>query len=348
MKVWLYVGTVIMAGMSLADAQVASHAPVASRGVEARKSTNKSIPTDDVTAMAAKPVARVNGAVLAEIDLRREMYTIFPYAQQHGGFPKGLEADIRKGALDMIIFEELLYQEAKHRNLKVAPERMARAQASFRKQFPDEVTYQQYVKAEGRGDKAIVREKIRRSLLIEEMLKLEVKEKATVTAVEVKTYYDKNPKQFEHGETFSLQTISIIPPENASREIQNEAKAKIKDIARLAHAAKTARDFGLIAEQVSDDDWRTKLGDRGTVDIKKLPPEIVKAAQSLKLTEVSAPIQVDRAWVVFRLNAHTPAGKTSFAMARQKLQADLQKQKTLDIRAELNQKLRKTAKVEVL
>jgi len=52
-----------------------------------------------------KPVARVNGAVLTDRDLLREMYTIFPYAQQHNGFPKAQEAEIRQGALEMIIFE---------------------------------------------------------------------------------------------------------------------------------------------------------------------------------------------------------------------------------------------------
>jgi hypothetical protein len=39
-----------------------------------------------------KPVARVNGAVLTDRDLLREMYAIFPYARQHNGFPKAQEA----------------------------------------------------------------------------------------------------------------------------------------------------------------------------------------------------------------------------------------------------------------
>jgi len=53
----------------------------------------------------AKAVARVNGAVLTEADLQREMSAMFPYAQQHGGkVPKTMEADIRHGALQMIEF----------------------------------------------------------------------------------------------------------------------------------------------------------------------------------------------------------------------------------------------------
>ncbi len=67
-----------------------------------------------------KPVARVNGAVLTDRDLLREMFTIFPYAHQHNGFPKAQEAAIRQGALEMIIFEELVYQEAVRRKLTVS------------------------------------------------------------------------------------------------------------------------------------------------------------------------------------------------------------------------------------
>ena len=73
-----------------------------------------------------RPVARVNGAVLTDHDLLREMYAIFPYARQHNGaFPKAMEADIRRGALKMIEFEELVYQEAQRRHMSIAPERLA-------------------------------------------------------------------------------------------------------------------------------------------------------------------------------------------------------------------------------
>jgi peptidyl-prolyl cis-trans isomerase SurA len=44
-------------------------------------------------ALAGKPAARVNGTVLTELELRRELFTIFPYAQQHNGtFPQRVGA----------------------------------------------------------------------------------------------------------------------------------------------------------------------------------------------------------------------------------------------------------------
>ena len=97
--------------LSAASAQMASHSPtVVANPVSAQTSPLQ---------VSDKPVARVNGAVLTDRDLLREMYAIFPYAQQHNGFPKAQEAAIRQGALEMIIFEELVYQEAVRRKLVV-------------------------------------------------------------------------------------------------------------------------------------------------------------------------------------------------------------------------------------
>lgn len=325
-----------------------AQAPLASSHAPAMKAPAAKALASPTATTTAKPAVRVNGSVLTETDILREMYTIFPYARQHNGFPKDMEADIRRGATDMVVFEELLYQEGKRRNLVIPPERLARAEAGFRKQFPNKAMFDEYLRAECNGSPQVLKEKIRRSLLIDKMMKTEVEAKAAVTLAAAKAYYDQNPKNFEHGETVSIQTISIIPPENPSAAVKAEAQAKIKDIVRLARAAKTARDFGMIAEQLSDDDWRTKLGDRGTVDVKNLPPAVAKAARAMKPGQVSEPIQLDRAWVVIRLNAHTPAGKTPFAEVKNKLQSEMQKQKRAEIRAALNQKLRKDAKIELL
>jgi peptidyl-prolyl cis-trans isomerase SurA len=247
----------------------------------------------------------------------------------------------------MIIFEELLYQEAKRLNLTTTPEKLAAAEKAFRRQF-DGAGYEQFLRTECNGSPAVLKEKIRRSLLIEKMMKSQVQQKSVVTLADAKAYYDRNPKQFEHGETVTIQTISIIPPDGASKEINDEAYYKIKDGLRLAKATKNAQEFGLLAEQISDDDWRTQMGVRKPMDVKALPPEVGKVISAMKIGSISDIIKVDRAYVIVRLNAHVPAGKTSFEAAKALIMSDLQKQKTLQTRAALNQKLRQGAKIEVL
>ncbi len=300
-----------------------------------------------VSTAAAKPAVRVNGAVLTEVDVLREMYRIFPYARQHGGFPKAMESDIRKGAIEMMIFEELLYQEAMRLKMPVSSAQLSGAESAFRTQLgPD--AFEQYVRTECQGSRQTLREKIRRSLLIDTMLDTEVERKSIVTDAEARAYYDKNPKQFEKPESLRIQTISIIPPPDGGTGNGEETRKRAEEAFKLAGKTKGYQDFGWLAEKISDDDWHVNMGDRNFVQMSALPPPVVKAAVAMKPGEVSNLIQLGNDYTIFRLVEHKPAGKTPFAAAKAKLQSELQKQKRVELRAALNQKLRKNAKIEVL
>lgn len=294
-----------------------------------------------------KPVARVNGTVLVERDLIREMYTIFPYARQHNGFPKELEPDIRRGALQMIIFEELVYQEAKRQNMSIAPARLAQAETEFRKQFRSDASYRQFLMTEVNGSQAAMREKIRRALLIEKFLKQQVEDPARVTIAQARAQYGKNAAQYKHEEMLHIQSISIIPP-NQTSAVLKEAKQRAEQAAKQAQNAKTYRDFGLLAEKVSDDDFHVNMGDHKPTEASKLPPPIVQLADKMKPGDVSGLIQLGNNYTIFRLEARVPAGTTPFAEVKAKLQADIQKQRTEQLRSALAQRLRKNAKIETL
>jgi len=340
-------GALLGATISCGAQVVASHASTIANDPAAATAPIVSASTASAQ-VSGKPVARVNGAVLTDRDLVREMQAIFPYAQMHNGVPKSMEPEMRQGALEMIIFEELLYQEALRRKLTISPERTKRAEADFRKQFSSEQELNQVLQAEVHGSRQLMRDKIRRSLLIEDLLKSDVTAKAKVSDLEARAYYNRNPKKFQHPEMFSIQTISIIPPENANPEVVKEARKRAEDALKQAKATKNYQEFGMVAERFSDDDWHVNMGDRKAVDREKLPPPIVKAALAMKPGQVSDLIQLGSAYTLFRLNAHIPAGTASFAEVKPKLVPDLQKAKNEQLRTDLNKKLRKTAKIEVL
>jgi len=326
--------------LSAASAQVASHAPTAF-------ATTASAQTSPLQ-VSDKPVARVNGAVLTDRDLLREMYAIFPYAQQHNGFPKAQEAAIRQGALEMIIFEELVYQEAVRRKLAVPAEKLSRAEADFRKQFNSPDQYQQYLQTEMHGSEQQLRQQMRRSLLIEQVLKTDVELRDTVSPAEIQSYYQKNVARFSQPETFTFQTISIVPPLKDTPEQAKQAQKKAEDALRQAKAAKSYQDFGLLAEKISEDDFRVNMGDHKVVPSDKLPPQVVKALQALQSGQVSGLIQIESAYTIIRLNAHTPARKKPLAEVKTELKTDLQKSKYEKLRSNLAKQLRAKAKIEVV
>jgi len=298
--------------------------------------------------VTGKAVARVNGTALTDRDLVREMFAIFPYAKQHNGFPEGLEPQIRKGALDMIIFEELVYQEAKRRNMTVPPERLTMAEKDFRKQFPSQEVYEQFIKVELNGSRQVLRERIRRSLLIEALLNEEVVNKSRVTATQARSFYDKNPGRFEREELFHIQSISILPPNNSSPEILKEAQRRAQDAARQAKTATTYQEFGLLAEKVSDDDYHVNMGDHKPCGRDQLPPEVVNAAAAMKPGQVSELIRLGKAYTIFRLVSHTAAGRAPFEEVKNQVQSDLQKERIEQLRSALGKKLRQNAKIETL
>jgi len=323
-----------------ATAQVASHAPTA---------IVNQVPAPSGPMVSGRPVARVNGVVLTDRDLLREEYVIFPYARQHNGnVPREMEPGIRSGALQMIIFEELVYQEAQKRRLTVAPDVLRRAQADFRKQFDSPSEYQQFLTAEFQGNEALLRDRIKRSLLIERLLKAEVDSKSVVTAAELKAYYDKNPARFQYADSFAIQTISVIPPANATPAQLQEVRKRADEALKQAKATKTAEEFGLLAEKISDDDYRVMMGDHKWVERSKMPPQMLEPALKMQPGQVSDLIQVEQNYVVFRMNRHVPAGKMKFDTVKDNLRKELEKRKTNEVRAALDKKLRQTAKVETL
>ena len=324
-----------------AAAQVASHAPTGMGNAEATSPVSPAQVSD-------KPVARVNGAVLTDRDLVREMFAIFPYAKQHNGFPKAQEAAIRQGALEMIIFEELVYQEAERRKLTVSAQRLNQAEGEFRKQFNSPDEYQQYMQAEVHGSRQVLRQQIERSLLIEELLKAEVDNKSAVSLAEVKAYYDKNPARFEQPESFSFQSISILPPRNASPEVLKEGRKRAEEALRQAKATKSYEEFGLLAEKISEDDFRVNMGDHKAVGRDKLPPQIVNAALAMQAGQVSGLIQIENAFTIFRLNAHNPPRKQALSEVKADLQTELQKSKYERLRSNLAKSLRAKAKIEIV
>jgi len=340
MKYQLLISALLAMTLSAASAQVASHAPTAI--------TNTASAQTSPLQVSDKPVARVNGTVLTDRDVLREMYTIFPYAQQHNGFPKAQEATIRQGALEMIIFEELVYQEAERRKLAIPAEKLNRAESEFRKQFNSPDQYQQYLQTEMHGSEKQLRQQMRRSLLIEQLLKTDVELRSAVTPAEMQVYYTKNAAKYSQPESFSIQSISIVPPLKATPDQEKEAKKKAEEALRQAKATKSYQEFGLLAEKLSEDDFRVNLGDHKVVGADKLPPQVVKTLQPMQSGQLTGLIQIETAFTIIRLNVHTPPRKKPLSEVSNDLKTELQKSKYEKLRSNLAKQLRAQAKIEMV
>src|SRR5215470_8605512 len=296
-----------------------------------------------------KPVARVNGAVLTDHDLLREMLSIFPYARQHGGkFPEAMEADIRRGALSTIEFEELVFQEAGRRGMNVSSSRMNHAIKAFRDQFGSEAEFRAYLKEECGNSMTKLRAKVRRSIMIDDLLLSDVGQKAIVTDEQVLTFYQKNPARFLSPESVSLQTISIGIPDKPTSQQEASARQRAEDALRQSRKTKNYEEFGMLAEKISEDDWRVMMGDHQFVTREQMPPEAAKAAFSMKPDQISELIRTENSWCILRVNGRQDAHQVTYEQVKDSLKKELQANRVETLRQALHQQLRKTAKIEEL
>jgi parvulin-like peptidyl-prolyl isomerase len=294
-----------------------------------------------------KTVARVNGVSLTEVDLMREMLAMFPYARQHGGkVPKNLEDGIRKGALAMIEFEELVYQEAQRRSMKISATRLSRAVRDLQRQFDSDADFRAFLLSEFGGSQETLHKKIRRSLLIDDLLDLEVTRKSTVTDAEVRAYYEQNSSHFQVPRKASIQTISIVIPDEATAFEQAGSRRRADEAWRQASATSNVEEFGNLAEKISEDEWRVMMGDHGAIEEEKMPSSVARVVFGMKPGQVSEVIKAENSYCIVRLNHLQPARQLPLAEVRTQILKDLKARRVDQLRSRLNRRLRKTAKVE--
>jgi parvulin-like peptidyl-prolyl isomerase len=230
--------------------------------------------------------------------------------------------------------------------MTVAPLRLEKSEADFRKQFATPEEFNAFLQSDFHGSDQALQDKIRRSLLIDALLKSEIETRSAVSTAEIRAYYDKNPARFTRPETYTFQTITVFPPDNATAAQLKEARTRAEQALRQAKPTRTNDEFGLLAEKISDDDYRVMEGQHKPMPVDQLAPQALTALKAMKPGDVSDLLQVGQIYTILRLNAHTPAGKQKFEEMQAQLRKELKQTKTNQLRAALDKKLRENAKVE--
>jgi parvulin-like peptidyl-prolyl isomerase len=139
-----------------------------------------------------------------------------------------------------------------------------------------------------------------------------------------------------------------LPREKVTSVQLKEARKRAEDALLQAKVTKSYEEFGMLAEKISDDDYRVMMGDHRFVDRAKLAPAVVQAFLAMQPGQVSDIIQIEQAYTIVRLNKHVLAGKMKFVDIQDKLKKQLEAKKTDELRTALDKELRRKAKVEVL
>jgi parvulin-like peptidyl-prolyl isomerase len=335
---------VALAGGSLAAQQplLPSHAPSAVAKAPAQFNVaGKSVDPNKV-------VARVNDVPITERDVREQSVRLFPYYSIHGGrVPDQYQGEIRQKAIQQLIMDELIYQEAKREKIAVPEKTMRDVLQQAKGRFGSEAAYQQYAKNEY-GSVDGFEKRIRRAVVIAEFQNREIEMKSKLTDAQVRQVYEKNKNSFLRPESVWLQTISIELPQKPSEEQKKMARKRIEEILPQAKAAKTYEQFGVLAERVSEDDYRVMMGDRKWVHKIGLPKEIDQAIAKLKPGEMSGIVETPDGYMILRINGVRPQKQMQYDEVKETLRAQLQQRARDDSKEKMEQQLKKNAHIEVL
>lgn len=292
-------------------------------------------------------VARVNGVSITERDVAEQSMRLFPYYSIHGGkVPDKYQAEIRTKAIQQLINDELIYQTAKRSGITVPPATMQGVLRQARDRFPSRKEYEEYAKAQY-GSVVEFERRVRRAVIIANYERREINLKAKFTDSQVREVYEKNKKSFLRPESVWLQTITVSLPPNPSAQQRELARQRMADILKQVKATKNYEDFGLLAEKVSEDDYRVMMGDHNWVHLVALPEDVKQILALLQPGQASDVVESPAGLTIYRVNERRAQKQMEFSEIRDQLRQQMEEGARKARTEQLTQNVQKGARIEM-
>ncbi len=292
-----------------------------------------------------KIVATVNGTMITNNILLAGINEKLPLISIHTRVSEKRYKEIRKQVLNEIIDDELLYQEAKLKNILIDKNALNYQINMMKTAYPSEKIFKQELKKTGSSYKQWVN-KIKRRLLINQLIKEEVVDKITITGHDIQFYYENNKYKFKIPEQMKLLHILISVPPGGMREGWQAGLEKADSIyQRIING----EDFSTMAQNVSDDTSSSKKGGAiGWLHVGQLLPELDKIAVQLEIGQVSKPIRTIYGYHIIKLIGRKPAKQLTIEeVGKKNIEKRIYKNLYAQRKEELIAKLRAAATIRI-
>jgi peptidyl-prolyl cis-trans isomerase C len=277
------------------------------------------------------PVARVNGSVLTNKDLESQVDRVIVKTTFHRDVPIEKRKRFYDKAMEELIVRELQYQNGLENGLKPDKARVDAQVDKLKKRFSAE-EYKTSLEKAGMTEE-MLRVQIEKEMVIQAIIAKKATETSPVTEAAIKDYYEQNISKYKQPETLKLRLISTKNETKA-----NDMLAKIKE----------GDDFGDIARNMSEDDYRLQNGDTGYFHRGKLLPEIEDIAFKMKVGEISDVFKADDKWVIVKLEDKKPEHQLSFEETKDRLKKEMEAKQEQEFNEKWIAGLKAKAKIEIL
>lgn len=247
------------------------------------------------------PVAKVNGAVIPRARLDNAVHF---YLQERGADrPDSTDREqirrVERQVLDVLIGQELLWAEARAKNLVAPGAAVEQAVARVKERFPTPEAFQDEIARGGFTEESYA-EDLKQQLSVRRLIQEEIAKGVNVSDQEVDAFYRANLDKMRKPEEAHLRHILVTLDPGADDAAAKAARARIQ---RVLAETRAGVDFAELAKTHSDDPTGPQGGDLGFVERDQLDSVFADAAFALQAGEISDIVRTQFGYHVIKLEA---------------------------------------------
>ncbi len=248
-------------------------------------------------------VAKVNGEIITQTQLDAEVQTTL---DRMGTVPSEEERakiveELQRQILDTMIANMLVLQIAADRGLRVPSRFFDEWKAGVMEQMEleTEEDFVRQVELQG-GSIEQLQKSFEEGLLVQEIRRIEVDSKVSVSEPEIEDRYQQNIQ--DYSEPAKVRLREIVVRFDDTNEVDKGQKAR-----RLLQDIRQGADFAEIARMHSESGSRDAGGDLGFFDEGELTESLNEAAFALNPGEVSEVMRLETSFYILRVEEKTEA-----------------------------------------
>jgi len=290
--------------------------------------------------------AKVNGT---EISRARFETTFESHIERRGinvammQSPDALK-QLKRQILDLLIGQELLWQQAKKDGFVAASAQVDQAVDHVRRRYRSEEVFLQELKS-GSFTEDSYRDNLKQELSVRRWAEETIAKNISVSAQEVHDFYVKNPDRFIRPDEINARHVLIKVGPGADEATVTEAR---KQIEKILAEAKQGADFAALAQKHSQGPSAPKGGELGFLPRGRLVKPFEEAAFALKPGEISDVVRTQYGFHIIKLEARRGGDTISQKEAEPSIRDYLSSMKTQEAIQERVRVLRETGNVEIL
>lgn len=287
-------------------------------------------------------VARVNGTSITAGELDREAERLL---RREAASPDSRRVwEIRRRALDVLIDQELLWQESRREGITVPEGDVMRELAALGKSVPSTAALEKALDEMDISPETVRRE-VERRMAVAALLERRLGNGAHPSDEEVRRFYDTHTDTFRIPEKVRISHILVRIEPRWQREKKEEARFRM---AGIRQRLRSGEPFSALAKEFSDCPSAEKGGDLGWFSRGSLTPQLEVAVFSLPAMVVSDILEDRYGFHLVLVTGRKPPRRVTFAEARPQVVRYLRDLRLREEGMHLARQLRRSAALEIV